>query len=113
MQVRPYHYPYFQKGELERMVGEMLESGLIRPSCSPFLCPVLLVKKRDGSWSICVGYQALNKTTVSDKFFIPTIDELLYESFGAIIFPKIDLQLDYHQIYMDECNHDIFLYLIS
>lgn len=84
--IKPYRYPHYQKTKLEQQIASTLESGLIRPNFSAFSSPILLVKKKDGSWRCCIGYRALNAITVKDRFPMPTIDELLDElghaSFG-------------------------------
>lgn len=94
--IKPYRYNPTQKDEIERQVKEI--NGVIRPSCSPFDSPFLLVKKKDGSWRFCMDYRQLNNITVKNKYPLPVVDELLDELHGAKWFAKLAMRSGYHQI---------------
>lgn len=73
---------------------------MIRPNTSPYYSPMLLVRKADGTWKMCVDYRALNNVTVKDKFSIPVVEEFLDELSGSKFFSKLDLRFCYHQIWV-------------
>jgi hypothetical protein len=97
---RPYRYSHQQKDEIERQLANMLQAGLIVPSIIPFASPVLLVRKKDGSWRFYVHYRKLNVMTIKNKFLMLVIDEFLDEIAGATFFSKLDLSSGFHQIRM-------------
>ena len=68
---------------------------------SSYASPVILVKKKDGSWHLCVDYRVLNLLTVNDKFHIPLIEDLMNKLGGSKIYSKVDLRAGYHQVRMD------------
>lgn len=63
--------------EMKTMLADMLERGVIKESCSPWATPIVLVKKKDGSWCFCVDYRKLNAVTHKDAFPLPRIEETL------------------------------------
>ncbi|GKE84063.1 retrotransposon-related protein [Tanacetum coccineum] len=103
--VRLYRHPPTQKDAIEGMIRELLELGVIRESHSSFASLVVMVKKKDGSWRMCIDYRQLNALTIKNKFLIPITEELIDELQGSKFFTKLDLKSGYHQIRM--CHDDV------
>ncbi|KAH9679701.1 Endonuclease [Citrus sinensis] len=84
--------------ELKVQLQELVEKVFTRPSVSPWGAPVLFVKKKDGTFRLCIDYRQLNKVTVRNKYLLPRIDDLFDQLQGAKVFSKIDLRSGYHQL---------------
>jgi hypothetical protein len=101
---RPYRMPPKELAELKTQLQELLDKGYIRPSSSPWGCPALFVKKKDGSLRMCVDYRPLNAVTIKNKYPLPRIDVLFDQLAGAKVFSKINLRSGYHQIKIRPCD---------
>ncbi|GJR07609.1 putative reverse transcriptase domain-containing protein [Tanacetum coccineum] len=94
----PYKLAPSEMQELSDQLQELADRGFIRPSTSPWGAPVLFVKKKDGSFRMCIDYQALNKFTVKNRYPLPRIDDLFDLLQGLSVYSKIDLRSGYHQL---------------
>ncbi|KAI3704088.1 hypothetical protein L1987_74301 [Smallanthus sonchifolius] len=94
----PYHLAPSEMQELASQLQELSSKGFIRPSHSPWGAPVLFVKKKDGSFRMCIDYRELNKLTIKNRYPLPRIDDLFDQHHGSTCFFKIDLRSGYHQL---------------
>uniref|UniRef100_A0A671U0X9 Gypsy retrotransposon integrase-like protein 1 n=1 Tax=Sparus aurata TaxID=8175 RepID=A0A671U0X9_SPAAU len=88
--------------EVRAHIRQLLDSQVIRESCSPYASPIVLVRKKDGTLRLCVDYRLLNGKTRKDAFPLPRIEESLDALSGAQWFSTIDLASGYHQVPVTE-----------
>nr|GFC39713.1 putative reverse transcriptase domain-containing protein [Tanacetum cinerariifolium] len=103
----PYRMAPIELKELKDQLQELLERSFIRLSVSPWGAPVLFVRKKDGSMTLCIDYRKLNKITIRNRYPLPRIDDLFDQLQGAMHFSMIDLWSGYHQFCIhgyDESN---------
>ncbi|GJT40864.1 putative reverse transcriptase domain-containing protein [Tanacetum coccineum] len=98
----PYRLAPFELEELSGQLRELQNKGFIRPSLSPWGAPVLFVKKKDGSFRMCIDYRELNKLTIKNRYLPLKIADLFDQLQGSQFFSKIDLRSGYHQLRMHE-----------
>ncbi|GJT55287.1 hypothetical protein Tco_0990341 [Tanacetum coccineum] len=98
----PYRLVPAEMKELAEQLKELSNKGFIRPSSSPWGAPILFVKKKDGSFWMCIDYRELNKLTVKNRYPLPRIDDLFDQLQGSSIYSKIDLRSGYHQLRVRE-----------
>ena len=80
----------------------MLKEGVIRHSSSPWSSPLVMVKKKDGSWRVCVDYHKLNSMTHCDAYPLPRIDATLDSLGDCSLFTTLDLASGYWQVEVAE-----------
>ncbi|XP_033099549.1 uncharacterized protein LOC117103147 [Anneissia japonica] len=98
IRTKPYPIPYTLRKIVDDEVEMMLRMKVIEPSISPYSHPLVIVKKPDGSYRICVDMRKLNLVTIFDAEPIPQQDDILVQLAKARYFSKIDLSKDYWQV---------------
>ncbi|GKC79548.1 putative reverse transcriptase domain-containing protein [Tanacetum coccineum] len=98
----PYRLAPTELQELSTQLQELSDKGFIRPNSSPWGAPVLFVKKKDGSFRMCIDYRELNKLTMKNRYPLPIIDDLFDQLQGLRVYSNIDLRSGYHQLRVRE-----------
>ena len=91
----------------------MLDIGAIHRSTSPWVSPVVLVRKKDGSLQFCIDLRKLNNQTIKDAQSLPRIEASLNCLDGATIFTSLDLQLGYWQVEMTEVSKPLSAFTVG
>ncbi|GKE34583.1 putative reverse transcriptase domain-containing protein [Tanacetum coccineum] len=94
----PYRLAPSEMQELSDQLQELADRGFIRPCTSPWEAHVLFVKKKDGSFRMCIDYRELNKLTVKNRYPLPRINDLFDQLQGSSVYSKNDLRSGYHQL---------------
>nr|GEY84963.1 putative reverse transcriptase domain-containing protein [Tanacetum cinerariifolium] len=98
----PYRLAPAEMQESSTQLQELFDRGFIRPISSPWGASVLFVKKKDGSFRMCIDYRELKKLTVKNRYPLPRIDDLFDQLQGSRVYSKIDLRSGYHRLRVRE-----------
>lgn len=99
---RPYRLPFSERAKVREMIGELMANDIVRESNSPYSSPIVLVRKKNNEYRLCVDYRALNKKTIKDSYPMPVIDDQLDRLSGNSWFTSLDLASGYYQIPVSE-----------
>ncbi|GJV45194.1 reverse transcriptase domain-containing protein [Tanacetum coccineum] len=100
----PYRLAPSEMQELSTQLQKLSDKGFIRPSSSPWGASVLFIKKKDGSFRICIDYYELNKLIVKNRYPLLRINDLFDQLQGSRVYSKIDLKSGYHQLRVHEVD---------
>ncbi|GBN53349.1 hypothetical protein AVEN_221598-1 [Araneus ventricosus] len=96
----PRRLPLTRK-EADHLLKEMVGNGIIEELSGPWVSPIVLVKKKDGSTRFCVDYKKLNEIIKKDSYPLPRLDDTLYALNGSQCFTTLDLKVDIGKLRSD------------
>ena len=100
---KQYKYPHALKEEVNKQVKDLLDTGIIKPSESPYNTPVWIVPKKADSqgnprWRMVLDFRELNNKTIGDSYPLPNITEIFYQVGSAKYYTVLDVASGFHQI---------------
>ena len=98
----PRRLPQALKPVVDKQVNEMLETGIIRQSNSPWASPIVLVRKKDGNWRFCIDFRKVNDLTVKDAYPLPQVNDIVDSLNGQKYFSTLDLTSGYWQVPVEQ-----------
>jgi len=101
---RPRRLAPSEQVAVDEQIDEWLRDKIIRPSCSDYASPVVLVRKKDGSLRLCIDYRALNKKIIRDRYPLPLIDDQIDRLRGAAVFSTLDLRNGFFHVPVEESS---------
>ena len=97
----PYRVPDRLKEGVRSEVEELVELGIVVPSTSPWASPVVPVPKKDGTVRVCIDYRKLNEVTVTDPYYMTTMEEIVERIGASKVMSKLDLAKGFYQVEVD------------
>lgn len=92
------------KIKLNVILDNLIKEKIIRESASPYVIPIVLVRKKSGDLRLCIDYRELNKITNRDNFPPPMIEDYLDQLKGKKVYNCLDLKNGFHHIKMAESS---------
>ena len=102
----PRRLPLAKVDIAQKAIKEMHEQGVVEPSNSPWMSPIVLVKKKDGTQRFCVDYRKLNEVTRKDSYPLSRIDTTLDALAGSKWFSTLDMKCGYWQVNLEESDRE-------
>uniref|UniRef100_A0A0K0F2A0 RNA-directed DNA polymerase n=1 Tax=Strongyloides venezuelensis TaxID=75913 RepID=A0A0K0F2A0_STRVS len=109
--IKPSRMSYEKESEISKQIADMLRTGMIEPSRSPYLSRVVLVRKKDQNWRFVVDFRGINSLIEQQSHFIPRIDRITEEAAGKRYYTSFDLKAGFHQIPLDENSRRIAAFI--